>query len=93
MHPDLQPAPRMIATPEPARSSFGDFVPVGSALPQPPTIWPVPPARPRPTLSLPSTSKDWKPSSELLEAEQRIKAMLPNPEKTGPSTPRDGDKG
>jgi hypothetical protein len=42
------------------------------------TTWPVPPATPRPTLSLPATSKDWKPSQEMLETQQRIKAMLAN---------------
>jgi replication initiation protein RepC len=61
--PELQPAPRSHA-PEPDRTSAGGFVPLGSVLHQPPTIWPVPPARPRRSLTPPSTSKDWKPLPE-----------------------------
>jgi replication initiation protein RepC len=91
-HPDLD-LPREFPSREPARTSVGGFAPVGSVLQQQPTTWPVPPARPRPTLSLPSTSKDWKPSQELRDAEQRINAMLANGSKNatpmnGPATPR-----
>jgi hypothetical protein len=63
---------------------------------QQPTTYPVPPARPQPTLSPPATSKDWKPSQELREAERRINAMMANGSKNatsvnGPAPPRKGD--
>jgi replication initiation protein RepC len=94
LHPDLD-MPENFTSREPARPSVGGFAPIGSVLPQQPTTWPVPPPRPRPTLSPPSTSKDWKPSQELLEAEQRIKAMLANGSKSapvnGPAPPRKDD--
>jgi hypothetical protein len=80
-HPDLD-MPEEFPSREPGTVSVGGFSPVGSVLPQQPTTWPVPPARPKPSLSLPSTSKDWKPSQELREAEQRINAMMANREKT-----------
>jgi replication initiation protein RepC len=77
-HPDLQPAPRFDA-PERASNTSGGFVPVGSALPQPPTAWPVPP---RPNLTMPATSKDWKPSPELRSLEEEwIKSKFANPKK------------
>jgi replication initiation protein RepC len=94
LHPDLD-LPEEFPSREPARTSVGGFRPIGSVLPQQPTTYPVPPAPPRPTLSLPSTSKDWKPSQELLEAEQRINAWLTNGGNksapvNGPATPRKG---
>jgi hypothetical protein len=81
-HPDLQPAPSFYA-PEPSRDTIGSFRPVGSAMPQQSTAWSVPPAtRPRPTLSLPGTAKDWKPSQELRGLEERwTKGGLTNPKK------------
>jgi replication initiation protein RepC len=94
LHPDLD-LPWEFPSTEPARTSVGGFAPVGSVLHQQPTTYPVPPARPQPTLSLPATSKDWKPSQELREAEQRINAMLANGDKSAPvngqATPRKGD--
>jgi hypothetical protein len=83
-HPDLDLPPEFPSSRESARPSVCGFTPVGSVLPQQATTYPVPAARPRPTLSPPSTSKDWKPSQELLEAEHRIKAMLAN--RTRPPT-------
>jgi replication initiation protein RepC len=80
--------PREFPSREPARSSVAGFAPIGSVLQQAPTTWPVPPARPRPTLSLSATSKDWKPSQELREAEQRINALLANG--SGNTTPVNG---
>ena len=56
MHPDLQPAPKLQA-PERASNASGGFVPVGSALPQQPTAWPMPPARPRPACRCPAHPK------------------------------------
>jgi len=91
-HPDLQPA-NEIRAPLPARSSAGSFVPVGSALPQPATAWPVPPAPPRASLIPPpadrvtASPKNWKPSEELREIEQRINAMLANPKKDSKAEP------
>lgn len=80
-HPDLQPAPRFGAS-ERASNTSGGFVPVGHALPQPPTAWPVPPARPRSTLSPPGTAKDWKPSEELRRLEEEwINSRLASPKK------------
>jgi hypothetical protein len=77
LHTDLD-MPEEFSSREPARTSVAGFTPVGSVLPQQPTTWPAPAARPRPrpSLSLPATSKDWKPSQELLEAQQRIRTML-----------------
>jgi hypothetical protein len=57
------------------------FLLVGSVS-QPPTAWPVPPARPRPNLSLPCTSKDWELSPEFLDVEQSINATLASGEKS-----------
>jgi hypothetical protein len=74
-HPDLD-MPEEFPSSEPARASLGGFTPVSSMLLQQPTTWPVPPARPRPNLSLSATSKDWKPSQEFLDLERDIKAML-----------------
>jgi replication initiation protein RepC len=73
------------------RSADG-FVPIGSVFPQQSTARPVPQARPRPTLSLPST--DWKPSQEFLEIEERIKTMFAKPKNgtAGPETPRNGEE-
>ena len=69
-----QDLPREFPSREPARTSAGGFAPIGSAQQQP-TARPVPAARPRPTLSLSSTSKDWIPSQEELEVKERINAM------------------
>jgi replication initiation protein RepC len=80
-HPDLEPAPRFHA-PEPSSNTIGGFRPVGHALPQPPTTWPVASARPRPTLSPPGTVKEWKPSDELRRLEERwTKGGLGDPKK------------
>jgi hypothetical protein len=90
-HPDLDLPPEFPSR-ETTRPSVGGFAPVGSVLQQAP-----PPARPRPILSLPSTSKNWKPSQELSEAEQRIHAMLVKGSKNatsvnGPAMAPKGDK-
>jgi replication initiation protein RepC len=83
-----QPAP-MLPSPEAAKPSNGGFVPVGAVLQHQQSAWSTPPAQRRPSLlpppadraSVSATSKDWKPSQELLEAEQRINATLVNPKK------------
>jgi len=94
LHPDLD-LDREFPSREPARTSVGGFAPVGRVLQQAPTTYPVPPARPRPTLSPPATSKDWKPSQELLDLERDINAMITNRGKgstaNGTATPRKGD--
>jgi replication initiation protein RepC len=74
LHPDLD-APEEFPSRQPVRTSVGGFVPIGGMLQEQPTARPVPVARPRPTLPLSTTSKDWKPSQELLEVEERINAM------------------
>jgi len=77
----------------PELGSAGGFVPIGGVMQQP-TPRPVPQARPRPNLSLSGTSKDWTPSQEFLELEERIKAMFAEPKNglTGAETPRNGEK-
>jgi replication initiation protein RepC len=87
--------PRGFSSRQPATASLGGFVPIGGVPLQQPTTRPVPSVPPRPTLSLSSTSKDWKPSQELLELEERFKAMS-SKSTTGspaPKTPPDGEKG
>jgi replication initiation protein RepC len=82
---DYQPLP-MLPAPAAAQTSDGGFAPVGSLLPQlqaPPAL----PSRPRASLMPPSADrstafgKDWQPSKELLEAEERINAMTAKPAK------------
>jgi hypothetical protein len=94
-HPDFNPPTDNALADFLEDNAGGRFTPIGSVLQQMPTTWPVPPAPPRPTLSLPATSKDWKPSQELLEMEQRINAMLANRDEglttTGPVMPHDVD--
>jgi hypothetical protein len=70
-------------------------VPIGSVPLRQLTTRPVPSARPRPTMSLSSTSEDWKPSQEFQELEERFKAMF-SKSKNGspaPQTPPNGEKG
>jgi hypothetical protein len=80
-HPDLQPTPRFHAS-ERSSDATGGFVPLGSVVPQLPAARPVPPERPRPMLSPPSTTKDAKPSEEWRSLEQEwLKNGLVNPKK------------
>jgi replication initiation protein RepC len=82
---DYQPEP-MLPAPAAARTSGGGFMPVGSILPQPPQVWPAPPSRPRANFLTPADrtmafGKDWQPSQEFREMEERIKAITANPKK------------
>jgi hypothetical protein len=74
----------------PDLGSTGGFVPIGSMLQ--PTARPMPSARPRPSVSLSGASKDWTPSQELLELEERIKAMFAEQKNGGAETLRNGEK-
>ena len=94
LHPG-QDWPREFASSQPAKTSAGEFVPIGGVLQQQRTTRPVASARPRPPLSLSSTSEDWKPSQEFQELEERINAVFSKPKNGSPApqTPPNGEKG